>query len=397
MLRLSWRAAAVCASLLGCGSDPAATQGYFFPESAQPVSLEDGAYHWSLLAPPHFAGSLGAIAARSADDVWFFGRDAQHWDGSEVSSQPLEAAGVPGDPDGAHHANSYVIRADDDIWAAGSALWHYDGASWREQSKLIPGSVDPPTASHFNHFEVAGDASRLVVFFRSRGAGLNQNGMPQPETAGDFDLADDGTFVPSSGIAAVVPDLLYNANQPDYNFVPTHFSDDGVLGNVGAGVNDAAGMLIPCLRQAGVLWARDGERFYSFQPAAIGRGGNADSMVFTEAEVPSDFQPAGSVPQAELPGGGPDVPAFLGPPQVDAGYGIELNVTAVAAGGGAAFYAIPAKAEHGEATHLYRMKDGAVELLPDRLYGWTAHAMALVDDRIFVAASGGAILMGSSN
>jgi hypothetical protein len=388
------------ALLVGCSgnpSDAASNGGYFYPNSAQFVALDDGAYHWTVIDPPRFGGSLAAVAARATNDVWFFGRDVRHWDGVEMTSMPLDAVGTPGAPDQAHHADSFVIRSATDIWAAGSALWHYDGSTWAEMTSAVPGVIALPTPTYYNHFEIAGDDTHLAVHYRSLGASYYPNGTPMSELFGEYALDASGAFAPAPGIAAAMANPLAAGVPPIEGYSPSRFFEGGALGNVGAGLLDATSVMVPCLRNAGLLWAREGSHFYSFTPGAIGQGGSGDGMVLTDATPPGDFEQAGKIALADLPGVGKSTAAFILPPQKTAAYGVDIHVDGVAVVDGVASYAVRARGEKGEATFLFRLQAGAVTILPDRLYGWETHAIGAIDQTIFLAANGGAVLMGSAN
>ena len=56
---------------------------------------------------------------------------------------------------------------------------------------------------------------------------------------------------------------------------------------------------------------------------------------------------------------------------------------------------VGAAGEKGRATFVFRLQGGVATILPDRLYGWATHAIGASDKQLFLATSGGAILLGS--
>jgi hypothetical protein len=363
------------AVLVGCG-DSNDTSVYILPGTEQVVELRDGDLHWEVISEPVFGGGVVSISALAADDVWFFGRDVQHWDGLTVTRMPLVATGVPREPDLAHFAETAVFFDSTNIWAAGTALWHYDGTAWTENTELFPEAVEG-----FNRYEIAGDQTHLAVFLNTYLYGFE--GLFSPVGAV---LPPEGAF---SGIGHVPGYLPFSSTRL--------FVANGVLGAVGTGINDAATLTVtPCLQNEGPLWSQWGTQFYSFLSGGIGQGGSGDSMVLTRAVIPKDFEEAGRVLLSDLPGVESDLRAFIGPPRSP--YEGDENVSrmvGIAAFDGGAFYAVRGTDPDGEFTFLIKLEDGVARVMPDRIYGMESYALGVAGENVFLATAGGAILMGS--
>jgi hypothetical protein len=369
-----------CSSSSSDSADP-----YVLPGSGASVALVDGAYHWQVIDPESFGGSIDAIAVIAPNDVWFFGRDARHWDGTSITRMPLVAAGTPGAPDYAHFAQTFAVRSASDIWIAGSALWHYDGQGWTEKTSLIKSAEAAPTEQSFNQFELASDDMAMVLAHIKLGVTVD------PRTTGlSLDTFDGAAFVPG----------LCLPGQSAFDGPGTLlFVDKGMPGAVGAGVCNAMGQVTPGLAKGGQAWARKGDHFYSYVPGRIGGDTDTPDLSLAEATLPGDYAPTLSVPFANLPGLGKFIYVDVGPSGngtlTQPRTGPEIDVDAVTITDDGALYVASGNAEHGQASFFVRVTAGKAELLPDRLEGYQPFALAAAGDQVFVAASGGAILMGS--
>jgi hypothetical protein len=376
MNRLCFLLAGALALFAGTGcAASGVSEPYLYPGPGQSVELVDGAYHWTAIDPATFGGAIYAIAPLSPTDVWFFGHDARHWDGKVMTRMPLVAEGSAGDRDLTHFAQSFAVRSPTDIWIAGSAIWHYDGAEWTEKTSMIP-HVGSETFGKPNRFELAGDATSLVII-RLLGQGL---------------FTFDGTAFAPGICLPKRDDGVYWATDTAL------FVDNGVPGAVGMGVCDGTtDKTMPGLRKSGLVWARSGKHFYSYVSGQFGADTIFPDVLLSEATAPDDFQATIHVPLTGLPGLAQGKTVTIGPyygSPASAGVA-EIDIASIAVLDDGALYLGNAQDAHGQTSFLIRTKGGVGEVLSDRLYGWVPFALAVSGEQIFVAASSGAIFLGT--
>ena len=314
-----------------------------------------------------------SINAVADDDVWFFGRDVQHWNGQTMTRMPLVAVGTPREPDLAHFAETSVFFDSTNIWAAGTALWHFDGTAWTEKIGIFPEAVEG-----FNRYEIAGDSTHLAVYLTAVdhlfAQLLSHDGLPLPPEAAFGEIGHLPGYLPYASTRL--------------------FVSNGVLGVVGKGVNDVNTLSItPCLQNEGPLWSQSGTQFYSFLNGNVEPGPGPDSLVLTQGIVPGNFEEAGRVMLVDLPGVDSVVRGGVGPPA--SGEANMSRMVGIAAFDGGAFYALRGTDSDGEFTFLIKLEDGVASVLPDRIYGFESYALGLAGENVFLATAGGAILMGS--